>query len=402
MAAIQVRAAQTISGGYTVRFPKAREQNKMPSESFFETWGKNIEDLIERHPLQIISWEATRRCNLNCVHCGSPAENAVIKEELTTGEVINAFNQIAKDFDMSEFKHINITGGEPTVREDLLTILKELSKKPFYRNVDIQTNGVIIAHNPKILEEFKKYGVTGIGISIDGLRETNDKFRKKKGHFDEAFKAAKLAVEKGFEVTVSTVAHSKNVNEIPKLYELIKREIHPRIFRIMTIDSIGRTKTNREYLLSPEQTREVINFLFKEYVENCENYKNSKETMIELGCGGWLGCELEGLIRPYVFHCIAGVNNLGILHDGKLAACSNIPREEGFMEGDLRTERIKEVWENRYQRYRGFEWKKVGECKNCSEWRYCHGGPIHKRLRDGKMLDCLYQTYFHKKDYRNN
>ncbi len=363
----------------------------------FDVWKGNINRLMKENPLQLISWEATRRCNLNCVHCGSPCETVNLGKELNTQEVIDAFIQIAKDFDLSKFHHINITGGEPFVRADLLGILKEISKIKEFRNIAIQTNGIHIADNPQVLDEIKKYGVTGIGVSIDGLEKMHDSFRRKEGAWKKAIKAAKLAVEKGLVVTISVTAHSKNLEDIPKLYEYVKK-FHPRYFRVMTIDPIGRAKLNKEYLLSPEQIRHIIKFLKKEHEKNFINYSDPKTTIMELGCGGWLSTELEGRVRPYIFHCIAGINNLGILYDGKLASCSNIPRD--FIEGDLREERIKDVWKKKYQRFRNKEWLKEGDCKECPEWDYCHGGPMHKRLKDGTMLDCLHQTISNGKDYR--
>ena len=371
----------------------------MTSDSSLENWKRNIEDLIENHPLQIISWEATRRCNLSCLHCGSPSEDVELDEELTTDEVIKAFRQIAEDFDMSKFRHINITGGEPFVRKDLLTILGKISQIPYYRNIDIQTNGIVLAKRPDLFVRLMNYGVTGIGVSIDGLQETHDRFRGRIGGYELAFRAAKSAVEAGLTVTVSTVANATNIQEIPHLYELVTAEIKPRIFRVMTCDPIGRASIDQQYLLSPEQTQEVISFLLQEYTAHCQDYHDPRTTMVELGCGGWLGKELEGLVRPFIFHCVAGINNLGILYDGKLAACSNIPREFGF-EGDLRTDRIKDVWDNQYRGHRTFEWKKEGDCQGCGEWDYCHGGPLHKRSADGSMTDCLYQTLSHNKDYR--
>ena len=106
------------------------------------------------------------------------------------------------------------------------------------------------------------------------------------------------------------------------------------------------------------------------------------------------------MVRPFIFHCVAGINNLGILYDGKLAACSNIPRAIGF-EGDLKKDKIKDVWNNKYQKYRNFEWKKQGDCQSCGEWNYCHGGPMHKRKSNGKMTDCIYQTIANGKYYRD-
>lgn len=356
-------------------------------DSLFDNWKRKIDNLVNEHPLQIISWEATRRCNLKCIHCGSPSEIANHKEELTTEEIVEAFDQIARGFDMRQFRHINITGGEPFVRKDILEVLQHIHKWPFYRNIDIQTNGIVLADHPELFEELKQYGVTGLGISIDGLEETHDSFRRLEGSFRKAYCAAQLAVESGYVVTVSVVAHSKNIDEIPALFQRVKHDIRPRVFRIMTIDPLGRAEQETEYMLSSQQIIQVISFLKDEYQKNCHTYSNSTTTMVELGCGGWMGKDLEGMFRPMIFHCIAGLNNLGILYDGKLGSCSNISRE--FIEGDLRKERIRDVWENRYQRYREFDWKKTGECTECDQWEYCHGGPMHKRRVVGTATQCL-------------
>ncbi len=357
-------------------------------DDLFQQWRGRIEALVREHPLQIISWEATRRCNLNCMHCGSPAEDADHAGELTTDEVVGAFEQIARDFDMGQFRHINITGGEPFVRRDLLDVLGRISQYPFYRNIDIQTNGIALANNAGLLEELKTVGVTGLGVSIDGLEESHDAFRRLSGSFAKAVIASKLAVEHGYTVTVSVVAHSGNVDEIPELFEFAKREIRPRVFRVMTIDPIGRAELDSKLMLSPEQLRQVIGFLHEEYQANCTTYSDSSVTMVELGCGGWLGNELEGTLRPMIFHCIAGIINLGILYDGKLASCSNISRE--FIEGDLRADRIHDIWENRYQRYRDPSWRKIGRCGDCTEWDYCHGGPMHGIVTNGHRQECLF------------
>lgn len=344
-------------------------------EQLFERWRERIEQLIREHPLQIITWEATRRCNLRCVHCGSPAEEVDLSAELTADEVVGAFEQIAADFDMSQFRHINITGGEPFVRSDLLDILRRISRIPYYRNIDIQTNGIILADRPGLLDELRHVGVTGLGISIDGLEATHDAFRRIRGGFRKAWEAARLAAEAGYVVTISVVAHAKNVDEIPELFARVRDGIRPRVFRVMTIDPIGRMDFDSEYMLSAEQTRRLIAFLKDEYGRTCSTYADPRVTMVELGCGGWLGRELEGLVRPFIWHCIAGINNLGILYDGKLGACSNISRE--FIEGDIRTDGVCKVWELGYGRYRNTDWRRIGACALCDEWQYCHGGPMH-------------------------
>lgn len=356
-------------------------------DKLFEQWRDRIERLVQEHPLQIISWEATRRCNLRCAHCGSPSEDVDHAEELTADEVVDAFEQIARDFDMRQFRHINITGGEPFVRQDLLDILGRISQRPCYRNIDIQTNGVVLADTPSLLDKLKDVGVTGLGVSIDGLEATHDALRRMPGSFVKASEAAKTAVGAGYTVTVSVVAHAGNVNELPHLYDYVRREIRPRVFRVMTIDPIGRAELDRHLLLSPRQLQDVLRFLQDEYQATCASYADPSVTMVELGCGGWLGRDLEGTLRPMIFHCIAGITNLGILYDGKLGSCSNISRE--FVEGDLRSDNIRQVWNSRYQRYRDRSWRRTGSCRRCDEWNYCHGGPMHLPHSDD-ACHCLY------------
>jgi len=356
-------------------------------EPLFERWRDRIETLMREHPLQIISWEATRRCNLRCLHCGSPSEEVDNTDELTTDEIIGAFDEIARDFDMSQYRHINITGGEPFVRSDLLDVLQAISRWPFYRNIDIQTNGVFISDNPSVLKELRGIGVTGLGISIDGFKATHDSLRGKPGTWTKSVNAACLAVEAGYVVTVSFVAHSKSIHELAEFHRFVTDEIRPRVFRVMIIDPQGRVQENADLLLSATQVREVIRFLEREYERSCPNYSDLSTTMVELGCCGWLGTELEGRVRPFIFHCIAGLNNLGILYDGKLGSCSNISRE--FIQGDLRHESIKDIWEYRYQPFRDVAWRKTGPCKHCCEWNHCHGGPMHNRYPNGLRDSCI-------------
>ncbi len=352
----------------------------------FKIWRGRIETLMREHFLQIISWEATRRCNLRCLHCGSPTEEVNSTDELTTEEIIGAFDEIARDFDMSRFRHINLTGGEPFIRSDLLDVLQAISRWPFYRNIDIQTNGVFISENPSVLNELRGVGVTGLGVSIDGFELTHDSLRGKPGTWTKAVNAAHIAVEAGYAVTVSFVAHAKNIHELAEFHRFIADEIRPRVFRVMIVDRQGRAQKNADHLLSPAQVREVVTFLKREYERSCPNYSNPSATMVELGCGGWLGTELEGRVRPFIFHCIAGLNNLGILYDGKLGSCSNISRE--FIQGDLRQEKIKHVWDNCYLPFREPEWRRTGRCETCTEWIFCHGGPMHKRSFDGTAQTC--------------
>ena len=170
-----------------------------------------------------------------------------------------------------------------------------------------------IADHPELLDDLHECGVTGLGVSIDGFECAHDTLRGVPGSWAKAVQAATTPVKQNYTVTVSFVAHAGNVHELPAFHDFVRREIGPRVFRVMFIDSQGRAAENDGCLLSAEQTQQVLVFLKREYGQECGTYANPKTMMVELGCGGWLGTGLEGRVRPFIFHCISGLNNLGFL-----------------------------------------------------------------------------------------
>jgi len=379
----------------------------MLTEEEIISWKTAVNQVIDEHKLKFIQLEVTRACNLRCVHCGSPTENTDSSSLLTRDEIQVILEKIANEIiDPTHFNHLMFVGGEPFSRKDLLDIIGDAydirgkDGERVYTNTQIQTNGIYIGEHPETLDILKQIGVTGFGISIDGLEKTHNAFRGRKDAFSKTYKAVKEALDRDFSVSVSTVVNQSNVEELPKLSRLIREELKPNYWRIMLLDPIGRARLNKSYLLSPEQTQETIAFIYKEHVEHIkEAYLEGKGTKIELGCGGWCGKELEGMIRPYLWHCIAGISMLGIMYDGAIGGCTNIPRD--FLEGNIRKDDVTEVWNNRFQRYREFDWKKTGECKTCSEWNACDGGPMHYRMGNGDMIFCLYKTLYEGKDFRD-
>jgi len=360
----------------------------------FEVWRERVQGYIKRHPIQMIYWEVTRNCDIACVHCGSPRETWQPDKELTDEEVIGAFRRLAEGIDWKEFKFVSLTGGEPFVRPNLINVLSQINALGF-DPITIQTNGNYLAKHPEVISRLLEIGVAGLGTNIDGLPETHDSFRNMKGNFDNAKATIELVVplKNRIHSTITTVVSKKNIQELEALRDIV-RGINPNRWRFAPFDPIGRGEKAKEYVLGPEDYRYLIDFAKRERLEHIDD---KSQTQVELACGGWLGIELEGKVRPYIWHCIAGINLLGILYDGSIASCSNIPRE--FVEGNVRTDDILEVWNNKYQRFRNFEWKKNGECINCDQWNFCQGGPMHKRQTTGHMLNCIYKAIYEDKCY---
>ncbi len=121
------------------------------------------------HQRPVVVWNTTRRCNLHCMHCYSKSANINYRNELTTQE---AKNFIA---DLADFKVpvLLFSGGEPMLRGDLFELAK-LASDSGIRPV-MSTNGTLITK--EAAQKIKNAGFHYVGVSLDGIGETNNKFR---------------------------------------------------------------------------------------------------------------------------------------------------------------------------------------------------------------------------------
>jgi biotin synthase-like enzyme len=101
----------------------------------------------------------THKCNLACSYC-TQKEPDVFSQELPTAGTLKVLAKIRQETDS-----IVITGGEPTLRSDIETIVEAARFKNKFRSVLLITNGTLLDRKPKILD-----GVTGLVVSLDALQ----------------------------------------------------------------------------------------------------------------------------------------------------------------------------------------------------------------------------------------
>jgi len=140
----------------------------------------------------------TTRCNLNCIKCDIPKMKKV---ELDTNQIKNAI----KDASKLGAKSISLTGGEPTVREDIFDIIRYASKKNM--EVGMVTNGTLVDENFAI--ELAKSGLDHINVSLDGLKEKDEKIRGK-GNFEKTVNAIKHLNGRISSISIETVILKEN------------------------------------------------------------------------------------------------------------------------------------------------------------------------------------------------
>ncbi len=197
----------------------------------------------------VVVWNVTRRCNLHCMHCYSSSRNIEYSDELSTKEGYALID------DLAQFGApvILFSGGEPLMRKDLLD-LASYATKSGVRAV-ISTNGTLI--NRDVARDLKKVGLSYVGVSLDGLRPTNDKFRGVQGSFDRALEGIRNCQKEGIKVGLRFTMNKHNVEDIPEIFKLLEQENIPRVCFYHLVYA-GRGSALIKEDLSHQKTRQTV------------------------------------------------------------------------------------------------------------------------------------------------
>ena len=318
---------------------------------------KNFEILYQRNkinPPNFVVWDSTKKCNLDCIHCGSQ-ENQ--QRELNTKEVENILDQLAS-FGVRNFQ---ITGGEPLLREDFIEVLNYADKKGV--STSFASNGYYIDEDKA--KSISKANVSLIQISIDGTKDIHNSIRKSPESFDRAINAIKLLKEhSGDKISVATTVMPQNIDSLVQLKgELIALNID--FWNIGTVMPVGKAKGNPSLFLSKEQFGYLMRFIIA----------SKKAINIEIGenfpyLGKW-----DKAIRRTPKICPIGIFSCCIGVDGHIRGCPDQPDTNYFREGNIQSETFKEIWKKAFERYRNRDiLREDQKCSVCNHKSDCFGG----------------------------
>ncbi len=200
----------------------------------------------------VVVWNCTRRCNLRCVHCYSHSADQDYAGQMTTDQGYALID------DLAEFGSpvILFSGGEPTVRKDLY----ELAERAVARGMRavISTNGTLI--DEERAERLQRIGLSYVGVSVDGMRETNDKFRGLEGAFDKALTGIRNCLKIGLKVGLRFTINKRNVQDIGDIFSLLRDEGIPRVCFYHLVYA-GRGTQLMEEDLSHDETRRAVDLI---------------------------------------------------------------------------------------------------------------------------------------------
>jgi 12,18-didecarboxysiroheme deacetylase len=223
-------------------------------------YGRKSEDLPS-HLLQfsadkkpVVVWNVTRRCNLKCAHCYSKSEDLDYSGELTLDEGKALID------DLAQFGSpvILFSGGEPLVRRDIIELIRYAVQRG--RRAVLSTNGTLI--DEPMAEKLQNIGLSYVGISLDGLESTHDRFRGVEGSFKKVMRAIRACQSKGLKVGLRFTINKRNYTDVPGVFDLVEEMEIPRICFYHLVYA-GRGTELMEEDLDHGQTRELVDIILE-------------------------------------------------------------------------------------------------------------------------------------------
>jgi len=167
--------------------------------------------VLKQDRLRSIELAVTYHCQASCHKCYAANLKQRDRPYLSVPEIREIVNQAMK----LGLIHINLTGGEPSLRQDLLEIIRAC--RPGENMVSLVTHAFTLTRDS--IKALKKAGLNTMQISLDSAdRETHDRLRGITGCYDKALQAAGWARESGINLCFSTVLPPK-IRAIPRKWK---------------------------------------------------------------------------------------------------------------------------------------------------------------------------------------
>lgn len=202
----------------------------------------------------VVVWNSTRTCNLKCRHCYMSSDAKKYANELTTAEAKQFIDDLA-DFNVPV---LLFSGGEPLIRPDFFELADYAAKKGV--RPTLSTNGTLIT--PEVARKIKDIGVGYVGISLDGLREVNDKFRGKAGAFEAAMNGIKNCVAVDQRVGLRFTINHHNIQELENIFDFIEEENINRVCFYHLVYS-GRGNQMMDEDVTAEESRRAMDIIIR-------------------------------------------------------------------------------------------------------------------------------------------
>lgn len=261
--------------------------------------------------------------------------------------------------------YFSITGGDPILHPNFWDLLEKLHEKQVHYGI----LGNPFHLTPDVCKRLKDLGCRQYQLSLDGLRQTHDYFRKP-GSFDITLEKIKVLQDAGVRASIMTTVSKTNMAELTGIIDtVVEHEVG--LFSFARYCPTSLEKTNQ---ISAQEYQQLLGDIWEKY----EEYKDSK-TFFTLKDHLWtLFLYEKGLfkipsnLKDDVIYdgCNCGNNHLTILPNGDVFACRRMDSKVG----NALNESIFDIFTgSKMDEYRKFE--EFEKCSKCELLRFCRGCP---------------------------
>jgi radical SAM protein with 4Fe4S-binding SPASM domain len=324
----------------------------------------------------IVVWNCTRKCNLCCVHCYSSAGDEDPAEVLNTGQ--------AKSFicDLADFgvPVILFSGGEPLLRNDIFELASFAGEQGI--RTALSTNGTLISED--VARKIKIASFAEVGISLDGIGDTNDEFRHKNGAYKAALQGIRNCIALGLRVSLRLTITLSNYMEIPAIFDLVEKEGVERVCFYHLV-YVGRGSKLSTEDLSHSQTRETFDLICERTVDLYQRGMPKEVLTVDNHTDGvylYLKLREQDPARAEKVLTLLranGGNNSGI-RIGAVDESGNVHADQFWQHysfGNVRQRKFGDIWlDTSDQLMRGLKNRKKllkGHCAKCQYLDLCNG-----------------------------
>lgn len=314
-------------------------------------------------------WHITDECDQRCKHCyifsgeGCQKLNSMNWDQMQ--EVVANCEDFCKVYD--RLPYFYITGGDPILHPDFWKLLVLLHSK----NIPFTIMGNPFHLNDTVCRMLKVCGCQKYQLSLDGMRETHDWFRKP-GSFDTTLEKIGCINRAGIKSVIMSTVSAANMKEIPDIIDaVVKAQVDIFVFS-RYVPTGGEVDTT----MTPVQYRELLkkcDAKFKAYkAAGCKTYFSKKDhlwTLYEYETGEFVIPE-DAQTGVIYAGCNCGNCHMTITPTGDVFACRRVTDSKV---GNAFTDRLADLWVCELEQYRRYD--KFEKCSKCELGAWCRGCP---------------------------
>ena len=255
----------------------------------------------------------TDRCNLRCVYC-MPMHGLtfVPNEELLNAEELERVVLAAVE---AGFNKVRLTGGEPTLRQDIVDIVRRLSRIDGVDQLVMTTNGYRL---PYIAQDLVEAGLKRVNIHVDSLNRESISRIMRLGTYDKAWAGIEAAEQAGLTPIKLNAVITRGYND-EAVVELAQLTLHKpwQIRFIELMPFAGPTEIQLEHYVSSDEIKGWIEKALGPLFTVNEGTLDGEARLYRLaGAEGNVGF-ISPISDPYCDDC----NRMRLTSDGRLRMC---------------------------------------------------------------------------------